>query len=165
MYAKNPVEKWYQQFWPWFLIALPASVVVAGFYTLFIALTNPHSMVDDNYYKEGLAINKSLEQDRQATALGLRAQVNFLVAQNQVEVVLTGPGDWPGLALLMLHPGLQTLDQVIGLRRTGAGQYRGALAQAYHYSYYLRLVPQDKRWRLNGQIDFQYGSRTALEHD
>ena len=28
---------WYRQFWPWFLILLPASVVVAGFVTLYIA--------------------------------------------------------------------------------------------------------------------------------
>ncbi|MFT7320700.1 FixH family protein, partial [Congregibacter sp.] len=30
-------EPWYQQFWPWFLIALPGSVVIAGLSTLYIA--------------------------------------------------------------------------------------------------------------------------------
>ena len=85
-------EKWYQQFWPWFLIALPGTVVVACFYTLYIALTYPHSMVDDSYYKEGLAINKTLAQDREATALGLRAQVSFFTGENsdQVDVALMG---------------------------------------------------------------------------
>ena len=40
MSRRLPVEDtvpWYQQFWPWFLILLPASVVVAGLTTLVIA--------------------------------------------------------------------------------------------------------------------------------
>lgn len=165
MRAENSVEKWYQQFWPWFLIALPSTVVVAGFYTLYLALSNPHSMVDDNYYNEGLAINQSLEQDRRAKELGLRAQVSFLTEPNQVEVVLSGHGDWSSLQLLMLHPGSQTLDQVITLQQIRRGYYRTDFRQHYQYSYYLRLAPEDKSWRLNGQIDFQYGAKTALEYD
>ena len=176
-------EKWYQQFWPWFLIALPGTVVVACFYTLYIALTYPHSMVDDSYYKEGLAINKTLAQDREAAALGLRAQVRFFSGENsdQVDVALAvkgvgkgtakgagagaGTGEWPNLTLLMLHPGSQKRDQIIKLEQVSAGQYRATIPQHYQYSYYLRLVPESKSWRLNGQIDFQYGSKTALQHD
>ena len=176
-------EKWYQQFWPWFLIALPGTVVVACFYTLYIALTYPHSMVDDSYYKEGLAINKTLAQDREAAALGLRAEVRFFSGENsdQVDVTLTvkgagkgtakgagagaGTGEWPNLALLMLHPGSQKRDQIIKLEQVSEGQYRATIPQHYQYSYYLRLVPESKSWRLNGQIDFQYGAKTALQHD
>lgn len=164
-------EKWYQQFWPWFLIALPGTVVMACFYTLYIALTYPHSMVDDSYYKEGLAINKTLAQDREATALGLRAQVSFFSGENkdQVDVALrvkgVGTGDWPNLQLLMLHPGSQKRDQIITLQQVSAGQYRATIPEHYQYSYYLRLVPENKSWRLNGQIDFQYGAKTALQHD
>jgi hypothetical protein len=176
-------EKWYQQFWPWFLIALPGTVVVACFYTLYIALTYPHSMVDDSYYKEGLAINKTLAQDREAAELGLRAQVRFFSGENsdQVDVALAvkgvgkgtakgagagaGTGEWPNLTLLMLHPGSKKRDQIIKLVQVSAGQYRATIPQYYQYSYYLRLVPESKSWRLNGQIDFQYGSKTALQHD
>jgi len=42
---------WYRQFWPWFIIALPASVVVASFITLWLAISNPDPLVvnDDEY--------------------------------------------------------------------------------------------------------------------
>lgn len=43
---------WYRQFWPWFIIALPASAVVAGFITLWLAVSNPdHLVVDDEEYR------------------------------------------------------------------------------------------------------------------
>ncbi|MGB7451236.1 MAG: FixH family protein [Lysobacterales bacterium] len=45
------IEPWYKQFWPWFIIALPASVVIASFFTLYLAVSNPHQLVvtDDEY--------------------------------------------------------------------------------------------------------------------
>jgi hypothetical protein len=44
---------WYRQFWPWFIIALPASVVVASFITLWLAISNPDPLVikDDDYQR------------------------------------------------------------------------------------------------------------------
>lgn len=42
---------WYRQFWPWFIIALPASAVIASFLTLWLAVNNPDTLVvsDDQY--------------------------------------------------------------------------------------------------------------------
>ena len=47
------IEPWYKQFWPWFIIALPASVVIASFFTLYLAISNPDHLVvtDDEYYE------------------------------------------------------------------------------------------------------------------
>jgi len=43
---------WYKQFWPWFIIALPASAVVASFFTLWLAISNPDQLVvDDEEYR------------------------------------------------------------------------------------------------------------------
>lgn len=44
---------WYRQFWPWFIIALPASAVIASFITLWLAISNPdHLIVTDNEYRQ-----------------------------------------------------------------------------------------------------------------
>lgn len=44
---------WYKQFWPWFIIALPASVVIASFFTLWLAISNPdHLVVDEKEYQQ-----------------------------------------------------------------------------------------------------------------
>lgn len=36
---------WYRQFWPWFLIALPASAVTASIATAWLAFTTPEVIV------------------------------------------------------------------------------------------------------------------------
>jgi hypothetical protein len=158
---------WYRQFWPWFLIGLPLVVVIAGFNMLYIALKYPHSMVDDQYYKQGLAINQSLDQDRRAAELNLSAEIIFRPLSNrdtaQVEVRLSGMASYPPqLTLLLLHPGSQSLDQTLDLKQLEAGQYSAQLTQQYQHHYYLRLQPADKSWRLNGNVDFQEGGGTAL---
>ena len=49
--AQVVIEPWYKQFWPWFIIALPASVVIASFFTLYLAVSNPDQLIvtDDEY--------------------------------------------------------------------------------------------------------------------
>ncbi len=47
---------WYQQFWPWFLIILPGSVVLASIITIIIASSQPKDTIDMGYKKMGLSI-------------------------------------------------------------------------------------------------------------
>ena len=42
---------WYREPWPWILMAGPATVVVAGIVTAWIAVANQDPLVVDNYYK------------------------------------------------------------------------------------------------------------------
>jgi hypothetical protein len=38
---------WYRQFWPWFLIALPAASVIGSFVTLAIAIRHADTVVSE----------------------------------------------------------------------------------------------------------------------
>lgn len=52
--TSSPAENlpWYRHFWVWFIIALPASAVIAGFITLWLAMSRPdHLVVDDEEYR------------------------------------------------------------------------------------------------------------------
>lgn len=42
---------WYRQFWPWFIIALPTSAVIASFISLWLAVSHPDQLIvsDDEY--------------------------------------------------------------------------------------------------------------------
>ncbi len=44
----------------WMVFGGPAVVVVASFVTLYLAVTRPDPVMDENYYQKGLEINKTL---------------------------------------------------------------------------------------------------------
>ena len=45
----------------WLVVGGPAIVVVAGFVTLWLAIRNPDPLVSKDYYRQGVEINKTLE--------------------------------------------------------------------------------------------------------
>lgn len=158
---------WYRQFWPWFIIGLPATSVVAGITTVFIAFNNADSLVNDNYYRDGLAINQRLAQDTRATELQLNANITFDKVSGEVLTTLTGKIQSPdALELLLLHPGNHELDNTVLLTHISGGRYRADIEALPSQRFYLRLQTHgDNAWRLNGEIDLANLNSTVLRHN
>ena len=104
---------WYKQFWPWFIIALPASAVIAGLTTVWIAMQSDDSLV----YKSDDGINvvteRNLAAERMANASGLSANVLINTETGAVTTNLTAITDLPEtnmMRLELLHPTRQHLD-------------------------------------------------------
>jgi hypothetical protein len=56
---------WYRQFWPWFIIALPAAAVIASLFTLYLAVSNPdYLVVDDEEYQRLNSALKARQTDK-----------------------------------------------------------------------------------------------------
>ena len=64
----DEIQPWYKQFWPWFIIALPASVVVASFFTLWLALSNPDPLVVEDHEYQRLSGELKAQSPAQAPA-------------------------------------------------------------------------------------------------
>ena len=174
--SAQPSQPWYRQFWPWFLIALPATVVVASFFMLYLAIKYSDTLVSDNYYRDGLAINQILTQDRRARDLKLSAQIVFSGISNGISdgvsngkeglvtANLAGNLEMPDiLTLQLLHPTDALADNSVTLMAVGGGAYRGHLSPVPRYRFYLRLMPglidnadaaKLVEWRLNSELDF-----------
>jgi hypothetical protein len=159
---------WYRQFWPWFLIVLPGSVVVASFITLYIAIVNAPSMVNDNYYKEGLAINRSLHEDKLARQMNLSAEVMFNASNKQITLTLTGdqvPAE-PVIILSFIDPVNSKADFNLPLQRTADGSYQQTLLKLDIKRWYLQLSPTandaNQRWRIRGEIDLNNSLASTL---
>lgn len=41
-------EPWFRNPWVWLVIAIPALTVAGGMLTIFLAISNPHIMVNDS---------------------------------------------------------------------------------------------------------------------
>lgn len=53
-------QAWWRYGYVWLVIAGPAVVVVAGFYTLWLAISIPDPVLAEDYYQQGIEINKTL---------------------------------------------------------------------------------------------------------
>ena len=148
---REDTQPWYKQFWPWFLISLPAFVVVAGINMVFIAHEGADDLVVDEYYKEGLAINRKLEKIQLAAELGISARV--AIAGDEVVVSTEGPVTAERLDLLLSHPLESDRDFQVALVQSTPGHYRGRLsasvAPRWHWSI---LNTSDQPWRLDGSL-------------
>lgn len=157
-------EPWYRQFWPWFLIALPASVVVAGLTTVYIAFKGADDLVSDNYYRDGLAINQRLEQDQKALKMGLAADIRLDTESGELFVVIKGAEiNASQLFLQLLHPTDENRDRDYVLSLMAPNRYRVDLEVSLNHRYYLRLLPEPgQEWRLNGEINFTDTNQVTL---
>lgn len=157
---------WYRQPWPWILIALPASSVLACAVLIAIALHDPDSLVVDDYYKQGLAINQRLERDRYAQQVGLVARGRVNLAGRDVEMRLSSskPVAIQQCYLQLVHPTRSEHDLRIALRYEALrGAYVGELPPKLAQGrWHVVLEPADGVWRLTGRLSLAEGREFEL---
>ena len=69
-----PSAPWWKFGHVWLVISGPAIVVVAGFATLWIAIARPDPVVAEDYYRQGIEINKTLEDKAGSLAPAMKAR-------------------------------------------------------------------------------------------
>jgi hypothetical protein len=142
-------KPWYREPWPWLLMAGPAAVIVAGVFTTVLAYRTEDGLVADDYYKQGLAINRVLKRDERARELNLAAVASF--AGDRVRVVLRDAGEAPReLRLRLIHPTRSGRDRSLILTSTAPGVYDGTVAGIYGEMRRLVLEDAGATWRLIG---------------
>lgn len=152
MSSLNPpiAGPWYREPWPWILMAGPVTAVVAGFVTLWIAVTHQDALVADDYYKQGLAINRTLDRETAAAALGVEAHVVFGADGSKVRVYLKGESAPARLTLRFAHATKAGLDQTVALARTTGGWYEASITSMAGGKWKLLLEDPAAGWRVSG---------------
>ena len=151
--SAEKIDPWYRHRWPWMLMAGPLIVVIAGLFTAYLAVTSNDGLVDDDYYKQGLAVNKLSEREQRAAALGLQAEVMQRSDGAQLRLLLRAGTDFvlpEVLVLRLVHPTRGGADQRVQLRADGGGSYTGKLASPLAGRWRLALEDEQQRWRLTG---------------
>ena len=57
-------KAWWHYGHMWLVVGGPLAVVVASFVTLYFAIQVPDPVVDNDYYRKGIEINKTLDGKR-----------------------------------------------------------------------------------------------------
>lgn len=150
-FALKSKQAWYREPWPWILMAFPLIAVIGGMITLWLAITTDDGVVADDYYKQGLAINRVIARDSAAKSLSLRADV--AARGNEMNLTLSGSlRHYPEtLRLLILHPTQAGHDQAVTLQHQGNGKYVGEYHGISNGEWDLILEDIAKTWRLTGK--------------
>lgn len=146
-------KPWYREPWPWYLMSGPFIVIVAGFITAWIAYATNDGLVTDDYYKQGLAVDRTLARSKEATDLGLEVRARFTADSIDLGLSSAASAFVPpkALTLTLSHPTRAGLDQTVTLNAVN-GRYTGAIRLPAS-GHWLVLVEDDANtWRLMGNV-------------
>ncbi len=143
----NDIKPWYKQFWPWVLIGLPATAVIASVTTLFIAIENKPDMVVEDYYKKGKAIDVDLTRLDNAYKLALKFKMN--VQDTQITLSQTyGEPQTAALRLRFIHRTQQAKDFEQLITANGQGIYTMPLTAPIAGKWTIQVESFDGLWRV-----------------
>lgn len=148
----TPVSPWYREPWPWLVMAPLAAVVVAGVATIWLAVATSDGVVADDYYKQGLGINRTLQREARAAELGIEPRIMMNAERTGVRVLVASTAPLPEtLRLTLVHPTRRDGDQAVELRHIGGALYEGRLQPPRAARWRLTLEDGAGTWRVSRQ--------------
>ncbi|MFV8455354.1 FixH family protein [Vibrio owensii] len=157
------VKPWYKQFWPWFLIILPLTVVVWTIVTVVVFANNSVSLVAEDYYKKGKGINIDISKMNVARDLGLNASVS---SDDNTVVIAFNKGElphFPALTATFTHRTLPDRDFTTLLTADAKGNYRLTPEDSIQGPWFVELEPHNKEWMIQGRVEFPAQPTTLMK--
>ncbi len=150
----NSVQRqipWHREPLVWLVIAFPLAAVIGGFWTLYLAIRSWDGLVVDDYYKQGLEINKVLARDEAAQRAGFAATVTSDGGLLTVRLSSTAETDLPPrIKVSFIHATRAGLDRQLEIPATGHGLYRAPLGELPPGQWHVHI--ETAAWRLIEQI-------------
>ena len=150
IYARSDVDTkpWYCYGWPWFLISIPLISVGLGLSMLYLGMSTNNSLVVDDYYKAGKAINQRIARDVRATEYGMHGELfqaddgvvltlsHQSVDRDKALVAVLNP---ERVIVKFVHVTRASLDLDVTAQHIGGGRYIAQDTQ----------MPLSDRWRIH----------------
>ena len=152
--GQQQFKPWYREPWPWLLMLGPFAVIVAGVITVWLAVSSSDGLVDDDYYKQGMAVNQRIHRDQEALVRGIEA--DLIIASGGREIVATITQTLPNatspvLRLRLSHPTVAGRDVILSLVVGPDGAYRAPIESGLQGRWLVSLEDSSMLWRLVGE--------------
>lgn len=145
---------WYRHPWPWIFISMLTATVIAGGVTLWLAVSTSDGLVADDYYKQGLGINRQLARSERATALDLNGRMRFSASELMVSLTGRDGAQLPRrLRVVFSHPTRAGLDRALLLDRDGP-DWRGRFEPLPPGRWTVSIEDEQATWRLDAAAHF-----------
>lgn len=145
------MQPWYKEPWPWIVMAPPAAAVVAGVITIWIAAAGADGLVAEDYYKQGLGINKVIAREERARVQGISAALELDNGLLRVRLEGAAP---PALFVHLAHRTRAGFDQRLRLARVGAayGVYEAELPPMAAGGWRASIEDPKGEWRIVREV-------------
>ena len=159
---------WYKEPYVLMLIGIPSSSVIVCTILITLATNTKDTLVRDNYYKDGLAINQELQWDKKAKNWDIRAELT--VTGNTASLVLLNSRQLaPSMLQLKLsHPTLAESDrdallQLTQQKQNGKPVFQGFIDDLGDGRYYVQVESPEQSWCLRNELYMAQGETNALK--
>jgi hypothetical protein len=154
---------WYKERWPWILMSGPFAVVVASLISGWIALSTADGLVEENYYKKGLAVGATIAASEKAQSMGIVASLRLTSQKIDISLKASDASfSQPQAVLVTLsHPTRAGLDQTVQLPLAD-GRYQGAFRLPSAGHWLVTLEDGSKTWRLLGNVELPAVGETVI---
>jgi hypothetical protein len=162
MSQSNPIQKeiWWKQPWPWIILGMLGSVVVASMVTIVIAVKTQDTLVDSDYTKAGKTINLRLEKDHKAERLGIAIQLTAKASPDGYSLITANykaadpaAGRPKFLRLNLSHPTLANRDVAVALIWRDTGEYKAQISDLPSAHWYYSIEDPEAQWRVKGRLE------------
>ena len=111
-------------------------------------------LLEDDYYKQGIEINRTLERDKRASQRGLQANVNFDTEHKLLRVIInSSKPDYKRpekIVLKLLYNTKAGTDHKLSLQHMADDSYYAPLPELKAGNWTMQLEAED--WRLLGVV-------------
>jgi len=165
-------KPWYTYPLVWMMLSIPFSAVIMGVVMIWLAIDTDDGLVADDYYKQGLEINRVISRDKKAAELGLSAVIEFdndariIRLQFDKGLLESFPKSLP---LQLQHATRENSDRTVLLDHGMGDQYIGHLKQ--HISegiWYFEISDKNDAatgWKLNARHHVRAKNIIHLQSD
>ena len=122
---------------------------MSGIITIMLAIKSDDGLVVDDYYKQGLEINRKLERDQRAKELGLRVAIQYGKELSTVRVLLNANPDFqypPSLQVSFLNASRNNLDRKLEFSRYVDNIYTASNPGLVKGKWHVQVEQED--WRV-----------------
>lgn len=172
MQSTDEKPPWHSYPLVWMMIAIPFSAVIMGVVMIWLAVDTDDGLVADDYYKQGLEINRVLSRDKKAAELGVSAIIEF---DNTARIIKLqfDKGSlevFPkSLSLQLQHATRENSDIAVLLDHGIANQYIGHVKQSISEGiWYFEVSGKsgaDDGWKLNARSHVRSDNVIHLQSD
>lgn len=157
---KTKKDIWYKEPWLLLVVGGPLIVVCASIFTGVLAWRGSDKVVAEDYYKQGLMINKDLQRDANARELQLSATISLDLDAHRLKMSVSANKALPNTVQMSLASSGGSMTSVtevirrLPMTQVRPGEYEGDMNSSSNFSIaagkLLHVKVETTEWRLTG---------------